>query len=72
MDEGFIRTNYKGRVKYVCSKCGGDNVGVDAATYWCKDKQEFVVGAIYDTPDHVWCSNDGCEAKGISVIPIKL
>ena len=71
---GLKRTNDKGAVKYVCDQCGSTDVGVDAATYWNEERQVFEVGALYDTPDHVWCNDEECCKKGkpVNVIPVKL
>lgn len=75
MSGGFKRTDYKGRVKYVCSRCGSTDVGVDGQCYWNEEKQEFEVGGLCDEAHNVWCSNEDCpcvDGKPITVIPVQL
>ena len=45
------------RIKPVCADCGSDNVQMDASCNWDNDKQEWVLGSVYDDAFCQECDN---------------
>jgi ribosomal protein L37AE/L43A len=53
------------KVKYVCSRCGSDDVVRDAYAVWSIDEQDWVLdGAVFDA---AVCNSDKCEGNECSL-----
>lgn len=50
------------KIKYVCKKCGSDDLRYDAWAEWCIEKQEMILSATFD---YCWCERCQGEAKVI-------
>lgn len=56
----------KKRVKYVCKKCGSDDVRRDSFVAWDVEKQEWVFDAIFDYAHCCGCDGE-CRLKEVSL-----
>lgn len=52
----IVKVKGKKLKAYRCPKCGGDEVGHDAASIWDEVEQEWTLGSTYDDG---WCSECG-------------
>ena len=62
-------TNPSKRVKYVCSRCGSDEVLWDAYVFWNEDEQDYEIS---NTFDNAVCESDECGGKECSVHEVEL
>lgn len=48
----------RAQIRYVCVKCGGDNVGHDATVKWDVEKQAWDISGIFDNSFCDDCGDD--------------
>lgn len=54
------------KIKYVCTKCGSDNVLFDSWARWNEDKQEMELETTFNNSYCEDCEND-CRVKEVEI-----